>query len=124
MRPGHRSACCTGGLPIVGFRIDFAGRSIAYCTDVSSIPPESYPPLTDLDILVLDALRYRHHPTHLTIDQAIEQIERIAPAKAFLTHMAHDVSHAQLSERLPNGVELAYDGLAVALDVKPQAADL
>lgn len=113
-----------GRLPIVGFRIDFAGRSIAYCTDVSSIPPESYPLLAGLDILVLDGLRYRHHPTHLTIDQAIEQIEHIAPARAFLTHMAHDISHAELSANLPDGVELAYDGLAVALDAKPQAADL
>lgn len=113
-----------GRLPIVGFRIDFADRSIAYCTDVSSIPPESFGLLADLDILVLDGLRYRHHPTHLKIDQAIEHIDRIGSARSFLTHMAHDVSHAELSAKLPDGVELAYDGLSVTLDAKPQAVDL
>jgi phosphoribosyl 1,2-cyclic phosphate phosphodiesterase len=102
-----------GRLPILGFRIDFAGKSIAYCTDVSSFPPESYPLLQDLDVLVIDGLRFRHHPTHLTIDQALEQIEQIKPKRAYLTHMAHDIKHADVEPKLPEGVLLSYDGLVV-----------
>ena len=96
-----------GRLPILGFRV---GR-MAYCTDVSSIPPESYPLLRDLDVLVIDGLRYRHHPTHFNIDQALEAIADIRPERAYLTHIAHEVLHADLESRLPPNVHLAYDGL-------------
>ena len=102
-----------GRLPILGFRVDCGGASLAYCTDVSSFPPEAYPLLSGLDVLVVDSLRYRHHPTHLTVDQAIEQIDQMQPKRAYLTHMAHDVSHADLESRLPSNVYLAFDGLTV-----------
>lgn len=102
-----------GRLPILGYRIDDGDHSVAYCTDVSTIPPETYPRLADLDVLVIDALRYRHHPTHQTVDQALRVIEEVQPKRAYLTHLAHDISHAELSPRLPNGVQLAYDGLEV-----------
>ncbi|MEM9418445.1 MAG: MBL fold metallo-hydrolase [Planctomycetota bacterium] len=104
-----------GRLPVLGYRIDFAGRSIAYCTDVSTIPPDTYPKLQYLDVLVLDGLRYRHHPTHLTVDRAIEIIDELQPKQAYLTHIAHDISHTELSPRLPARVDLAYDGLSVDL---------
>lgn len=102
-----------GRLPILGFRIDVNGSSIAYCTDVSSIPPETYTFLTGLDVLVIDGLRHRHHPTHLTIEQALAEISHIKPKQAYLTHMAHDIRHAELEPQLPAGVHLAYDGLVV-----------
>jgi len=102
-----------GRLPILGFRLDAGGRSLAYCTDVSSIPPETYPLLGDLDVLVLDALRYRHHPTHQTVERALEQIQHIRPRRAYLTHIAHDIRHADLEARLPEHVYLAFDGLTV-----------
>ncbi len=102
-----------GRLPILGFHIDFAGKSIAYCTDVSSFPPESYPLLQNLDVLVIDGLRFRHHPTHLTIEQALEQIECIQPKQAYLTHIAHDIKHADVQPTLPENVFLSYDGLVV-----------
>lgn len=109
-----------GRLPIVGFRIDGAGeagemQSVAYCTDVSSIVPETYPLLEGLDVLVIDALRYRHHPTHLSVDQALGIIDEVRPGRAYLTHIAHDISHADLEPRLPEGVELAYDGLVLGI---------
>ena len=107
-----------GRLPILGFRIDFAGNSIAYCTDVSTIPPETYPHLEDLDVLVIDGLRFRHHPTHLTIDQALEQIERIKPKQAYLTHISHSIKHADVQPTLPEHVFLSYDGLVVDVDTK------
>jgi phosphoribosyl 1,2-cyclic phosphate phosphodiesterase len=102
-----------GRLPILGFRVDADGSSLAYCTDVSSIPPATYPLLEGLDVLVIDALRYRHHPTHFTVDQALQQIDQVQPKRAFLTHIAHEVMHAELEPRLPANVRLAYDGLAV-----------
>lgn len=105
-----------GRLPIVGYRVDCGGASLAYCTDVSSIPPETYPLLDGLDVLVIDALRYRHHPTHMTVEQALEQIDQIQPKLAFLTHIAHDIMHADLAAQLPAGVELAHDGLVVRCD--------
>ena len=104
-----------GRLPVLGFRVDHEGRSIAYCTDVSTVPPESYPLLRELDVLVLDALRYRHHPTHMTVDQALEVIAELKPKQAYLTHIAHEISHADLSTRLPDGVAISYDGLRVTL---------
>lgn len=105
-----------GRLPIVGYRVDYAGRSLAYCTDVSGIPPETLPLLDGLDVLVLDALRFRHHPTHLSIDQALEWVRQIRPKQAYFTHLAHDIDHATLSADLPPGVALAYDGLVVTVD--------
>lgn len=105
-----------GRLPILGYRVDHAGGSLAYCTDVSSIPPQSYPLLQGLDVLVIDALRYRHHPTHMTVKQALGEIERLKPGRAYLTHLAHDVKHADLQAELPEGVFAAYDGLVVRCD--------
>ena len=104
-----------GRLPILGFRVDCAGKSLAYCTDCSTIPPESYPLLQGLDALVIDALRYRHHPTHLTVEQAVRIIDELQPGRAFLTHLAHDIHHATLRDELPEGIEPAYDGLSVKL---------
>ncbi len=103
-----------GRLPILGFRVDYDGHALAYCTDASAIPPESYPLLADLDVLVIDALRYKHHPTHFTIDQALDQIEHIRPQRAYLTHIAHDVLHVDLEARLPEHVFLSFDGLVIS----------
>lgn len=105
-----------GRLPILGFRVDYQGASLAYCTDVSTIPPESYEVLAGLDVLVIDALRFRHHPTHQTIEQALRVAEQLAPKQTFFTHLAHDVKHADVEPTLPAGVRLSYDGLRVVLD--------
>ncbi|MHC4416747.1 MAG: MBL fold metallo-hydrolase [Planctomycetota bacterium] len=112
-----------GRLPIVGFRIealDEQGRPaetqpgplpLAYCTDVSAVPPETWPKLRSLDTLILDMLRYRKHPTHLSVDQAIETARRVGARRTFFTHMTHDISHAELDAELPEGMALSYDGL-------------
>lgn len=109
-----------GRLPILGFRVDLDGASLAYCTDVSSFPPETYPLISDLDVLVIDALRFRHHPTHLTVDQALEVIDQVKPKQAYLTHIAHEIEHAEVDTQLPDGVNLAFDSLCV--DVSDLAA--
>ncbi|MCG6157697.1 MBL fold metallo-hydrolase [Rubinisphaera sp. ICM_H10] len=98
-----------GKLPILGYRFG----SVAYCTDVSEIPEETWPRLQNLDVLIIDALRYREHPTHFNIAQAIEVRDRIQPRQTYLTHIAHDIDHEKVSAELPDGVALAYDGLRI-----------
>lgn len=104
-----------GRLPILGYRIDWRGRSIAYCTDCSTVPHQTLAQLGGLDVLVLDGLRQRHHPTHMTLDRACEFADQIAAKRTYLTHIAHDHSHAELLGRLPEGVEPAHDGLTLSL---------
>lgn len=98
-----------GQLSILGFRIG----NLAYCTDASQVPKDSLKLLRGLDVLVLDALQDKKHPTHLTIDEALEVVAHIRPRETWLTHMSHQVSHAVVDARLPAGVRLAYDGLWV-----------
>ncbi len=98
-----------GERPILGLRLG----GFAYLTDCSRIPDESWPLLDGLDVLVLDALRERPHPTHFSLSQAIEATRRIAPRRAYFTHMCHDLGHEATSARLPPGIELAYDGLVI-----------
>lgn len=86
---------------------------LAYCTDVSAIPPESWRLLEGLDTLVLDALRFRRHPTHFTIDEACTVAERVGARRTWFIHIAHDVKHADVDPQLPEGVRLAYDGLVL-----------
>jgi phosphoribosyl 1,2-cyclic phosphate phosphodiesterase len=98
-----------GRLPVMAYRFN----DFAYLTDLSDIPKETIDSLRNLDVLVLDCLRFREHPTHLWVDRALEFIEEIKPQRTFFTHMAHDIKHARDSERLPANVEFAYDGLVV-----------
>ena len=102
-----------GQLPVLGFRMG----GFAYITDCSRIPDESWPLLDGLDTLFLGALRDEPHPTHFTVAEALEAIARIAPRRAYLTHMTHELGHAATSARLPAGVELAYDGLVLDVSV-------
>ncbi len=108
-----------GGLPVLGFRFDPpAGREgavlpLAYCTDVSAIPPESWGALQGLRVLVLDALRHRKHPTHFTVEQAQGVAARVGADRTFFVHMSHDLAHAETEAALSDGVRLAYDGLVV-----------
>ena len=96
-----------GNLPIVGYRIgDFA-----YVTDCKTIPDEEKIKLKGLKVLILNALRDRDHFAHLTIDECVEIIKDLQPEKAYITHLCHEAGlHRVLSDRLPEGVEPAYDG--------------
>ena len=114
-----------GRAPVLGFRIEAIDRHgqilaqqpdplpIAYCTDVSAIPPETWPRLTRLNTLILDMLRFRKHPTHMTVDEAIAAAEQIGATRSYFTHMTHDIRHADLDAQLPAGMALAYDGLII-----------
>ena len=101
-----------GRRPILGFRFG----AFAYLTDCNFIPEESFALLDGLDVLVIDALRDRPHPTHFTLAEAIEASRRIGANHTLFTHMCHDLPHAATSARLPAGVALAYDGLVVDVD--------
>jgi phosphoribosyl 1,2-cyclic phosphate phosphodiesterase len=105
-----------GRMPILGFRFgDFA-----YLTDCSAIPDQSWALVAGVKTVIIDALRDKKHPTHFTVEEALGAIARIAPARAYLTHMSHDLGHAETNARLPAGVELAYDGLS--LDARVEAS--
>ena len=105
-----------GHLPILGFRIgDFA-----YITDMKTLPEEEYAKLQGLDILVVNALRMdNRHPSHQGVDAALEEIARLQPRRAFLTHASHRIGlHAEVEKQLPPHVHLAYDGLELITDYK------
>jgi len=96
---------------ILGWRLD----RFAYLTDCSGIPDDSFPLLDGVEAIVLDALRDRPHPTHFTLDQAVDTARRIGARRVWFTHMAHDLPHAATCARLPDGMALAYDGLVVTV---------
>jgi len=98
-----------GAVPVTAFRFP----RFAYVTDCSRIPPETMEALRGLDVLVLDALRWRPHPTHFNIDQALEVVEQLKPKQTFLTHTTHDLDYEKTNASLPEGVALAYDGQVI-----------
>lgn len=100
-----------GDLPVLGFRFG----NTAYVTDFSTIPDSSLPLLEGLDLLILDALRHKPHPTHSSLEQSLTLVERLKPQRAFFTHIAHELGHEETNALLPPHVRLAYDGLKVEL---------
>ncbi len=100
-----------GTRPIYGYRI----ANFAYLTDCSLIPDASWPLLAGLDLLVVGALRDREHPSHFTLEQAVDAARRSGATRVLFTHMSHELGHVATCARLPTGMELAYDGLVVAL---------
>ena len=95
-----------GRFDVFGFRVGDFG----YVTDCSEIPEAAAAGLTDLDVLVIDALRREPHPSHFSLDEALREIERLRPRYAYLTHLTHVFDHAALQRELPKGVDVAYDG--------------
>jgi phosphoribosyl 1,2-cyclic phosphate phosphodiesterase len=102
-----------GETEIYGFRFG----SAAYLTDHSEIPEESFKQLEGLDILFLDALRYKPHPTHSTVENSLKIVERLRPKRAFFTHICHDLPHERTNASLPVNVRLAYDGLKLEFEM-------
>jgi phosphoribosyl 1,2-cyclic phosphate phosphodiesterase len=98
-----------GHLRVFGYRFG----SLAYITDVKAIADHERRQLQNLDVLVLNALWWRPHPTHMSISEAIETAQALGPRRTYLTHLTHETSHADLEARLPPGILPAYDGLTV-----------
>ncbi len=112
------------GAELIGFRLEhgkfsvlgFKIGKIAYCTDTNGIPEETWPLLEGLDVLVLDALQSRPHPTHFCVEESLAVIEKLRPRQAYLTHICHDLGHEKTEADLPDGVALAFDGLRIPLN--------
>ena len=100
-----------GNIPALGYRIGAA----AYTPDVSDIPRESWSMLQDLDLWIVDGLRFLPHPSHFSVDDALSWIERFKPKRAVITNMHSDVDYEVLRQSLPNGVVPAYDGMRLTV---------
>lgn len=98
-----------------GYVFRSAGKSFAYIPDIKKLPPQSAPLLMGLDALAMDALRYRDHRTHLTVDENVQLMLQLAPAQGWLTHCGHEVDYDSVAEHLPPFVHMAYDGLVIEL---------
>ena len=100
-----------GRLPILGYRI---GKRLAYITDMLTMPEDSYEQLQDLDVLVVNALRVKPHPTHQSISEALETAKRIGARETYFIHMSHHAGlHVELEKQLPPDVHLAFDGMEI-----------
>ncbi len=102
-----------GETEIYGFRFG----SAAYLTDHSDIPESSFAKLQGLDILFLDALRHKPHPTHSTVANSLQIVERLKPKRAFFTHICHDLPHTATNASLPPNVRLSYDGMKLNFEI-------
>ncbi|WP_297573404.1 MBL fold metallo-hydrolase [uncultured Deefgea sp.] len=100
-----------GKWPILGWRIG----NVAYLTDVSEIPPESEALLQNLDLLFLDCLRHKAHPTHLSVEQALQVAAKIAAKRTVFIHMTHELEYHALTATLPAGIEVGYDGQRITI---------
>jgi phosphoribosyl 1,2-cyclic phosphate phosphodiesterase len=119
----------SGSIPVVTFDQDHGSmRSVgyrfgglAYSSDVVDLPESAFEALADLDVWIVDALRYTPHPTHAHVDRALEWIARVQPRRAILTNLHIDLDYDELTARLPPRVEVAYDGLTITLDLPASA---
>ena len=102
-----------GPQPVLGFRF---GKG-AYLTDFSAVPESSKSLLRGLDDFILDALRYTPHPMHSNVEQSLELVRDLQPKRAWFTHICHDLGHVQANAKLPEGVQLAYDGLKFEVEI-------
>ena len=109
----HGFPCC--GYVLSTRSADGRSRRLGYVSDCHVLPEAAIERLTGVDVMVLNCLREREHPTHLSMSRALGYLERLAPRKAYLIHMCHDFSHEEWLRRLPAGVEPAYDGLEIVL---------
>lgn len=98
-----------GYVRVFGYRIG----KLAYITDAKSIPEPARQQLRGVDLLVLNALWHRPHPTHLSIEEAVEVARSIGARQTYFTHLTHETGHAELAGMLPDGIAPAYDGLSI-----------
>jgi len=97
----------------LAFRFAAVGRSLGYAPDCHAMSEPAVAAMRGVDVMVLDALRYRPHATHLTVDESVSLLRRIGAGRSYLIHMCHDVEHSAAEQQLPAGMCLAYDGLTL-----------
>ena len=105
-----------GRAHVNGYLMETAGRKVAaYLSDCKEVPEVVIERIAGVEALIIDALRYKEHPTHLSIPEAMEVAARIRPSVTWFTHLSHDVSHAKAEAELPPEFRIAYDGLKLML---------
>ena len=106
-----------GILPVTAYRFEplAGGPGFAYVTDTNAVPVQTMAQLHDLDLLVLDALALHRHPTHFSLEEAVEVAQSLAPRRTLFTHISHSIDHATVSATLPPAMALAYDGLELSI---------
>ena len=96
-----------------GYRIEGEGRALGYVPDCLSMAEDVMVRLEGVDIMILDALRDRPHSTHMTLDVSVDLLKRIGAGQSYITHMCHELDHQETVNRLPEGIDVSYDGLTV-----------
>lgn len=97
----------------VGYLVETGGKSLAYIPDCSGIGPAAAKNIEGCDVLILDTLRERPHPTHFNIEQSLQVFRQVKPGRGFVTHMCHELEHSDLQKRLPPGIFVPYDGMSL-----------
>lgn len=100
-----------GATPTVGYRIEANGQAFGYAPDCRGMDSKTCERFSRLDVMILDGLRHRPHPTHLTIAESVRYLQDLRARRGFLTHLCHEVDHATTEATLPSSIRLAYDGL-------------
>lgn len=103
------------GEQMTGYRIDHGGVSAGYVPDCHGISEAAIKTFKGVDLMILDGLRYRPHPSHFCVDQSCAVLERIGARQSLLTHIGHDIDHRSLAAKLPLHIQPAYDGLKLTL---------
>lgn len=103
------------GIPTYGYRLEADGPAIAYIPDCQELGEKECACLQGLDVMILDTLRRRSHPTHFSLSQSMTMLKKINARQSYLTHICHELDHHQANAELPSGISLAYDGLTVNL---------
>lgn len=102
-----------GRVETFGFRLDAGGRSLGYVPDCKRMSDEVVERFRGVDVMILDGLRHRPHPTHHTLEEAVALLKRIGARHSYLTHLCHDLDHEESQELLPSGLFIACDGMAL-----------
>lgn len=103
------------GKKMTGYLLENGGRKVGYVPDCHAMPSATVDRLCGVDVMILDALRYRPHPSHICVAESLALLARIGAGRSYLVHVCHDVDHARLESELPPGVRVSYDGLCVCL---------
>jgi len=102
-------------IPTYGYRLETEGRSFAYVPDCQGLDDKAFAGLQNLDLMILDTLRRRPHPTHFNLSESVAVLQKLRARQSYLTHISHELDHRQTNAELPPGISLAYDGLTVNL---------
>ncbi len=96
-----------------GYRLEWEGRTLGYVPDCKEMPDATVDAFKGIDVMILDGLRHRDHPTHLSVESALRLLSQIGAKRSYLTHICHDLDHEETQESLPPSIYLACDGMTL-----------